>query len=171
MIATFKAARGNWKESQDEVTEEKQKAEEEKEKDTEDPFHPQDPVIEVKSDEQDTDGAIVEVKAISFKGLKEGSSSSSSSSKDRRRNLTEKEENDEDEVREEDEQMNVELNEEELLRGRFVDDVGEEETSEEDILREAAQMPFEEDSLEDDKEHFTPIYQQRTSGRNVERFS
>ena len=108
-------------------------------------------MIEVKSDGQDTDGAIVEVKAISFKGLKEGSSSSSS--KDRRRNLTEKEENEEDEVWEEDEQMNRELNEEELLRGRYVDDVGEEETSEEDILREAAQMPFEEDSLEDDKEY------------------
>jgi hypothetical protein len=48
-------------------------------------------VIEVKNDEPETDEAIVEVKAISFKGLKEGSSSSS---KDRRRNLTEKEEND-----------------------------------------------------------------------------
>jgi hypothetical protein len=34
--------------------------------------------------------------------------------------------------------MNVELNEEEILRGRYVDDMGEEETSEEDILREAA---------------------------------
>ena len=67
------------------------------------------------------------MKAISFKGLKEGSSSPSSSN-DRRRTLTEKEENDEDEVWEDDEQMNGrELDEEKLLRGRFVDDVGEED--------------------------------------------
>jgi hypothetical protein len=147
LIATFKAARGNWKEPQDEVTVEQQKAEEEKEKETEDPFHPQDPVIEVKNDEQETDGTIVEMKVISVKGLKEGLSSS----KDRRRNLTEKEEDDKDELWEDDEQMNVELSEEELLRGRYVDEVGEEETSEEDILREAAQTPFEEELLEDDE--------------------
>ena len=56
------------------------------------------------------------MKAISFKGLKEGSSSSS---KDRRRTLTEKEEDDKDELWEEDNHMNGrELDEEEILRGR-----------------------------------------------------
>jgi hypothetical protein len=44
MVATFKAVNRNWKESTDEATEEVQKAEKEKEKDTDDAFHPQDPV-------------------------------------------------------------------------------------------------------------------------------
>ena len=44
MVATFKAANRNWKEFTDEATEEVAKEEKEKEKDTEDAFHPQDPV-------------------------------------------------------------------------------------------------------------------------------
>ena len=110
---------------------------------------------EVKKNEQVTDGKIVEVKAVSLKGVKE----KSSSSKDRRRNLTEKEEEDEDEIEgleawEEDELMNGRvLEEEEILRGRFVDDIDEDDSSEEDILRAAAQTPFEEKLLEEDKEN------------------
>ena len=44
MIATFKAVNRNWKEVTDKVTEEVQKEEKEKENDTEDAYHPQDPV-------------------------------------------------------------------------------------------------------------------------------
>ena len=39
MVATFRAARWNWKETSDEVTEETQQAEKQKEEDTDHPFH------------------------------------------------------------------------------------------------------------------------------------
>ena len=72
LVAAFKAAKENWKEPSDEATEEKQKTEAEKEKDTDDPFHPQDPAQEqVKENvELPTEGTIVEVKAVSLKGVK-----------------------------------------------------------------------------------------------------
>ena len=46
MVATFRAARWNWKEVKDEATEEAQEAEKQQEEDTEDAFHPQDPIQE-----------------------------------------------------------------------------------------------------------------------------
>ena len=112
---------------------------------------------EDKKNEQVTDGTVVEVRAVSLKGVKE----KSSSSKEKRRNLTEKEE-DEDEIEgleawEEDELMNGRvLEEEEILRGRYVDEVEGDGLSEEDILRAAAQMPFEEESLEEETMECTP---------------
>ena len=102
---------------------------------------------EDKKDDQVTEEAIVEVKAVSFKGLKENSSSS----KDRRRNLTEKEEEDEDEI----EGLET-WREDELINGRLVDEVEEDGSSEEDILRAAAQMPFEEESFEEEITECTP---------------
>ena len=93
----------------------KQKTEAEKEKDTDDPFHPQDPVQEeVKgSEELVTEDTVVEVKAVKFKGLM---NTSSSSSTERRRNLTEKEEEDEGEELEA-------LEEDEHLHARFTDEI------------------------------------------------
>ena len=55
MVATFKAVNRNWKESTDEATEEVQRAEEEKEKETDDAFHPQDPVPEKENQPQEKD--------------------------------------------------------------------------------------------------------------------
>ena len=93
LVATFEASRWNWKETSDEATEEKQRTEVEKEKDTDDPFHPQDPVQgEAKESEEPTaEEAIVEAKAVRFKGVR---NTSSSSSAEGRRTLTEKEEED-----------------------------------------------------------------------------
>ena len=46
MVATLRAVNRTWQESPDEANEEKQNQEKEKEEDTEDVFHPQDPVPE-----------------------------------------------------------------------------------------------------------------------------
>ena len=93
MVATFKAVNRNWKESNDEATEEVQRAEEEKEKETDDAFHPQDPIPESESvpqeqeekkDEQPVSEHTTVLKAIRVKGVK------SSSSTGERRVLTER---------------------------------------------------------------------------------
>ena len=93
MIATFKAANRNWKEFTDEATEEVQKEEKEKEKDTEDVFHPQDPVPDnesipaeqaEKKEETPVSEDTIVLKAIRIKGVK------SSSSTGERRVLTER---------------------------------------------------------------------------------
>ena len=85
MLATFRAVNRNWKEVVDEATEETQK--EEEEKDTDDAFHPQDPIPEDEIlPEQQTEEAIA-LKAIRVKGLK-------SSSKSGRQVLTERGEDD-----------------------------------------------------------------------------
>ena len=70
LVATLKAARRTWKNTSDEATEETLRTEVEKEKDTDDPFHPQDPAQEERkeSEEPTTEEAIVEVKAVRFKG-------------------------------------------------------------------------------------------------------
>ena len=99
MIATFKAVNGNWKEVPDEATEEVQKEEKEKEKDTEDAFHPQDPVPENESAPQEQSEKKEEeklsedtsfLKAIRIKGAK------SSLSTEGRQVLTERGEEDEE---------------------------------------------------------------------------
>ena len=119
---------------------ESKKTEAEKEKDTDDPIHPQDPAQEEvkESVELPTEGTIVEVKAVSLKGVK---NTSSSSSTERRRTLTEKEEDDRDE------DLEV-LEEDELLNAKYVDEIEEDGSSEDDALRAAVQIPFEEESLE-----------------------
>ena len=48
------------------------------------------------------------------------------------------------------------LDEEEILRGRYVDEIEEDGSSEEDLLRAAARMPFEEESLEEQTMECTP---------------
>ena len=78
-----------WQETQDEADEEKQKQEKEKENDTEDAFHPEDPVQEVEtkaSEESAKGGDAVKVQAVKFKGLK----STSTSSREVHRTLTER---------------------------------------------------------------------------------
>ena len=52
LVATFRAARWNWKEVKDEVTDEVQRSEKQQDEDTEDAFHPQDPIQEVAEKEE-----------------------------------------------------------------------------------------------------------------------
>ena len=64
MVATFRAARWNWKETKDEATEDEQQAEKQQEEDTDDPFHPQDPVQEAaEREQQEPKESVIEEKA------------------------------------------------------------------------------------------------------------
>ena len=78
LVATFRAAKWNWKEASDEVTEEVQQQEKEKEEDTEDAFRPQDPIQKAVAKEQEPtkEQESKESEVIEVKGLKSKSSGS-----------------------------------------------------------------------------------------------
>ena len=94
MVATFRAARWNWKETKDEVTEEVQEAQKRQGEDVDDPFHPQDPIQEAVAKEQEPtkEKESKESEVIEVKGSKSKSSGSKSDPHEQAQPLLENEE-------------------------------------------------------------------------------